>query len=335
MTYHKAIKCLLLVVILFSNTIVFGQNTLPKLFLFLGKDQAGDHEEALKNPCVSGVQIIYSWKQLEPEKNQYDFSKIEADLAFLNKIHKRLFIQLQDRSFEPTVFNVPNYIRNEKIYHGGIALQYDFAGEGKPITTGWVARVWDPTVKKRFHLLIQKLASQFDGKIYGINLPETAIDFPAKNYPLGFTPDNYFYAELENMGILRKAFRKSVVIQYVNFFPNEWNNDKHYMRRFFSYAMNHHIGLGNPDTVPYRKEQMKNSYPLFHKFKNQILVGTAIQEPDYTYKNPETGRSYKFADFYNFSQKYLGATILFWNVQEPFFSQELAVNLNPHYFNCN
>jgi len=268
------------------------------------------------------------------KKGVYNFSKIENDLNFLNSIHKYLFIQLQDRSFEPTIFNVPDYIREDKIYHGGVAMQYDFPEEGKPITTGWVARVWDPAVRERFHLLIEKLADEFDGKIYGINLPETAVDFDPNNPPKDFTFNNYFHAELENIGTVKRSFHKSIVIQYVNFFPGEWNNDHHYMSRLFSYAIQHQIGLGGPDVVPYRKAQMKNSYPFFHKFRGKLLTGMAIQEPDYTYKNPATDDYYKFSDFHEFTKNYLGASLLFWNVQEPFFSEQLMPKLNAQYFEC-
>lgn len=325
----------ILLSVLIYNNIAFSGNNLPKLFLFLGGDEARLHKNLFKNSCISGAQIIYSWKQLEPKKDVYDFSKIEEDLRFLSKIHKKLFIQLQDRSFDPTVFNVPNYIREDKIYHGGIAMQYDFPGEGKPISSGWVARVWDPAVKERFQLLIQKLADQFDGEIYGINLPETAADFDTNHLPEGFTQDKYFNAEIENIAALRKAFHQSIVLQYINFFPGEWDNDHHYMSRMFSYAMTHQIGLGGPDVVPYRKSQMKNSYPFFHKLKGKILTGMAIQEPDYTYKNPETGEPYMFSDFYNFTTDYLGASLLFWNIQEPFFSNYLMPELNNKFFDCD
>ena len=58
----------------------------------------------------------------------------------------------------------------------------------------------------------------------------------------------------------------------------------------------------------------------------------AIQEPDYTYKKPGTHTHYTFADFYAFTHDYLGATILFWNVQEPFLSQQLKPKLTSKYF---
>jgi hypothetical protein len=208
------------------------------------------HKDKIINPSVSGVQVIYFWKELEPKKGVYDFSRIRNDLHYLKKMHKKLFIQLQDRSFEPSVFPVPDYIREESIYHGGVAMQFDFPGEGKPISEGWVARVWDPAVRARFQLLIKRLASEFDGEIYGINLPETAVDFDEHNLPEGFTHDNYFQAELENILALKNAFHESRVVQDVNFFPGEWGNDYHYMSRLFSFAMKYHIGLGGPDVVP-------------------------------------------------------------------------------------
>lgn len=165
-------------------------------------------------------------------------------------------------------------------------------------------------------------------------MPETAVDFDEHNPPKDFTADKYFDAELKNIDTVKKGFHKSIVIQYVNFFPGEWNNDHHYMSRLFSFAVKHQIGLGGPDVVPYRESQMKNSYPFFKQFKGKILTGMAIQEPDYTYKNPDAGDYYDFSDFYNFTYNYLGASILFWNIQEPFFSKQLLPNLDSKKFNC-
>lgn len=214
----KIVRIFLSFLLLFFNGLGFARSELPQLFLFLGGDKASSFQETLQNPCIRGVQIIYSWRQLEPQKGVYDFSKIEEDLNDLSRIDKKLFIQIQDRSFSPDVFPVPDYIRLEKAYHGGVVQQYDFPGEGKPVTAGWVARTWDPAVRKRFQLLLKKLASKFDGKIYGINLPETSIDLDPDNLPKDFSSDEYFYSVLDNIGYLKKIFQKTWVIQYVNFF---------------------------------------------------------------------------------------------------------------------
>ena len=36
-----------------------------------------------------------------------------------------------------------------------------------------MARRWDPPVQERFHKLLLALGKEFDGKVEGINLPET------------------------------------------------------------------------------------------------------------------------------------------------------------------
>ena len=67
---------------------------------------------------------------------------------------------------------------------------------------------------------------------------------------------------------------------YANFWPCEWNNDQKYMSRTFEFALAHGIGLGGPDIVPWRKAQMKNSYPFFNKYKGKLpLVAMAVQSP--------------------------------------------------------
>jgi hypothetical protein len=162
------------------------------------------------------------------------------------------------------------------------------------------------------------LARQFDGRIYGVNLPETAIDIDTRHPPAGFTCDGYFDAEIDTMGVARRAFKQSYVVQYVNFWPCEWENDHKYMSRTFAFAAAHKIGLGGPDIVPYRKGQMKNSYPFFHEYKDRlVLIAMAVQEPTLTYINPATKKRFTREEFVKFSQDYLGAHVIFWSTTSP------------------
>src|SRR5581483_5595626 len=126
-------------------------------------------------------------------------------------------------------------------------------GEGKPQTQGWAAQQWNRQLRERYQQLLQALAKTFDGRVQGINLPETAIDIDQKDDRTGFSCDAYFEAELENMLFARRAFTRSAVVQYVNFWPCEWDNDHRYMERLFEAAAAHGVGLGGPDIVPYRK----------------------------------------------------------------------------------
>ncbi|MFM0068890.1 hypothetical protein [Paraburkholderia aspalathi] len=285
-------------------------------FLYAESGNLTQIDAMIRRPDIEGVQIVYSWKVLETTKGQYDFSRIEQDLRHLNALNRKLFIQIQDRFFEPQARNVPAYLLHDPIYGGGLAPQNDNPGENRPVGSGWVAQQWNPAVQERYQLLLAALAKQFDGHVLGINLPETAIDLDMKRDRTGFSCNKYFDATLKNLDFARKVFHKSHVVQYVNFWPCEWNNDHRYMSRLFSFASTHRIGLGGPDIVPWKKAQMKNSYPFFHQYKGKLpLVAMAVQEPTLTYTNPQTHTRFTRDEFVDFAEHYLGVSLIYWSTE--------------------
>ncbi|WP_324722618.1 hypothetical protein [Lelliottia sp. JS-SCA-14] len=295
----------------------------PENFIYTSSGELEAASAIMARSDIGGAQIVYNWRSLEPEKNKYDFSQIEEDLARLKGANKKLFIQIQDRFFEQDARYVPDYLMSEARYGGGISPQFDNPGEGKPIGAGWVAQQWDADVRQRYQSLLAAIAKRFDGQVYGVNLPETAIDLDKNKLPKGFSCDNYFAGEMENLAFARKVFTKSHVVQYVNFWPCEWNNDHNYMGRLFEFASANHIGVGGPDIVPNRKAQMKNSYPFFNKYKGKLaLVAMAVQEPTLTYKNPKTGKPFSKDEFVLFAEDYLGADIIFWSTTSPWLAKK-------------
>jgi hypothetical protein len=294
----------------------------PKHYLYTSSGELDQLETLLARPDIEGVQIVYSWKRLENAQGQYDFSAIEKDLAHLTARDKKLFIQIQDRFFDPDARNIPLYLQQEPVYHGGLVAQSDNAGEGMPEGQGWVAMQWQPGVRARFQALLAALATSFDGRIAGMNLPETAIDIDMNDASSGFTCEGYFAATLDNIRFARNAFKQSPVVQYVNFFPCEWNDDQRYMSRLFEFAASNRIGLGGPDIVPYRKAHMNNTYPFFNRYKPRLeQVAMAVQEPTLTYTNPKTGAPFTREEFVRFAEDYLGVDIIFWSPQTPWLSQ--------------
>jgi hypothetical protein len=297
----------------------------PRNFLFTNSEDLASQGPLLSRPDIAGAQVVYSWKSLETARGQYDFSQIERDLALLTRLDRNLFIQIQDRFFEVKHRNVPAYLLQEPIYRGGLVAQADNPGENLPEGHGWVTQQWNPAVRVRFQELLSALAKEFDGRVWGINLPESSADVDQKNDQTGFTCDGYFDATLENIAHARKVFRKSHVVQYVNFWPCEWENNRHYMSRTFEFAKLNGIGLGGPDIVPYKKAQMKNSYPFFNRYKGQLsLVAMAIQEPTLTYTNPETRKRFTRNEFVAFAQDYLGVDVIFWSATSPWLLADAA-----------
>ena len=222
----------------------------------------------------------------------------------------------------PEARSIPDYVLEGAEYGGGLVPQLDNPGEGKAEAYGWATMQWNPEVRARFQALLKALAEEFDGKVFAINLPETAIDVSEDHNRPGFSCDAYFDAEVENLGAARAAFQQTHVVQYVNFWPCEWENDHNYMGRLFDFAAKNNVGLGGPDIVPNRKAQMKNSYPFFNKYKGKLAyVGLAVQEPTLTYKNPATKKPFTKAEFTAFAQDYLGANVIFWSAATPWLKE--------------
>lgn len=314
------LKILAALIVMLSPAMAWAADS-PANYLFLGGNSLASAAKLLARPDIAGAQAVYSWRELEPQKDHYDFSRIDADLAAASAAGKRLFIQVQDRFFDPKARNVPDYLMAEPAYGGGIVPQSDNAGQGKA-GSGWVAMQWNPAVRERFQKLLAALGARFDGRVYGVDLPETAIDIDEKHPPKGFACDGYFDAELQNLGAARAAFPHSQVVQYLNFWPCEWNDDHHYMDRLFTYAVANGVGLGGPDVVPWRKGQMKNAYPFFNRDKGKLkLVAMAVQEPTLTYTDPKTGKRFTQDALESFARDYLGASIVFWSPQAPWLKQ--------------
>jgi hypothetical protein len=299
-------------------------------YVFFNRDRERISEPTfIETAAFEGAQLKYTWRELEPEKDRYDFGAIRKDLAYLNSKGKKLFIQLQDVSFDGSIVNVPKYLVQDRIYNGGADRDYLIEGdyETRAVAAGWVARRWDAQVRERFQKLLRALGKEFDGKIEGINLPETSVSFgeSGRLFPVGFSFDGYRDAVLENMSALKRAFPKSAAMQYANFMPGEWlpETDKSYLRSVYKHARELRLGVGGPDLLPDKPGQLKHSYPLIREASGSIPTGIAVQWGNYEHKNPETGKRVTIPELIAYATDYLKVDYVFWSTQEPFYSGQL------------
>jgi hypothetical protein len=299
-------------------------------YVFFNRDHEKIREKSfVETRALEGAQLKFTWRELEPRKGVYDFSGIQAAAEFLRKNGKRLFVQIQDSSFDVKIINVPEYLLREAEFHGGADKQFE-TQEGTDENgkaAGWVARRWDPVVQKRLHQLFTALGKQFDGVLEGINLPETSVDFgeTGKLYPKGFTPEVYRDAILTNMAAAKGAFPRSAVIQYANFMPGEWlpEKDGGLLRAVFRGAREMGVGLGGPDLLPDKPGQMKHSYPLIRGCSGAVPTGIAVQWGNYEHRSPQTGKQVTIPDLVEFARDYLKVKYIFWCTQEPFYSGQV------------
>lgn len=302
-------------------------------YVYFGRDREKIHTDQrfLNSKAIEGAQIAYSWRELEHGPDGYDFGDIRDDLLFLTAKGKRLFVQIQDVTFSEDSIAVPQYLVRNPKYGGGADKQYRYHfvdhKEADVKVLGWMARRWDPAVRERFQKLLFELGKEFDGKIEGINLAETAFDIGDTGalFPQGFSFEKYRDGIVENMKALRHAFPRSVVIEYANFMPGEWlpTEDQGYLRSVYSAALENKVGVGGPDLLPYKPAQMNNSYPLIKAASKTVSTSLAVQDGDYGFINPQTGKQVTIAEIVKYAKNELHLDYIFWCTEEPFYSRDL------------
>ena len=181
-----------LILILSATVAVTAKPVHHFVYFAMDREKIPTTKSFLETRAFEGAQVAYSWRQLEPGKDEYDFSLIREDLELLTRHGKKLWVQLQDVSFSERWNPVPKYLLKDPQYHGGANLQYSYKNDDEQTATvdGWAARRWDPAVQERFHKLLFALAKEFDGRIAGINFAESSVGFgkSGRLYPEGFTP---------------------------------------------------------------------------------------------------------------------------------------------------
>jgi len=277
----------------------------------------------LANSRFAGAQIMYSWRELEPSEGHYDFSAIQADVDYLARHGKKLFIQLQDATFSPEYKAVPDYMLTDK-YAGGASEQYSDDG----VVEGWVAKRWNGAVQARFAALLDALGQQFDGHVEGVNLQETAIGVSTQTDP-SFTPDLYYEALKTNMRALKAAFPTSTTMLYANFMPGEWLpwEDRGYLRGLYAFGTELGVGLGAPDLMVTKRGQLNHALAMMHEGKFTVPLGIAVQDGNYI---GETGTARVVGEHENlvpmlhaFARDFLNLHYMFWVNQQPYFEQDV------------
>ncbi|MEQ1692048.1 MAG: hypothetical protein ABMA00_12240 [Gemmatimonas sp.] len=301
----------------------------PQHYIYFGRDRARITEPAfLTNRAIAGAQLRYTWAELEPERDRYALRPIVDDIAILASHGKRLFIQIQDVSFTEMI-PVPEYLRRDPVFGGGADRKLESSDEdpSRARFDGWVARRWDPEVRRRFSKLLDALGQAVDGRIEGINLAETAIGFENPQFhPPGFSYESYAIGVKEIMTAARRAFPQSKVIQYANFMPGgsgSSNNSLDFLRDVYAHAADIGVGVGGPDVRPFRMAQRANSLPLIAARPAHVIAGMAVQDGNLEDVNPSTRMRVTVAELYRYAVDPLHLDYLFWGTQEPYYSNEV------------
>ena len=303
-----------------------------KHFVYFSRDRELIHNNPfLKVQGIVGAQIMYSWRQLEPKRGEYDFSIINEDYNYLLSHGKKLFIQFQDVTFDTIYQAIPDYLMTEE-FDGGCIKSFNDNG----VADGWVAKRWNSKVQHRFALLMNELGKEFDGKIEGINLQESSIGVNNET-DTSFTNERYAESLKINMLALKKAFSESTTMQYANFMPGEWLpwEDKGYLHSIYQYGQEIGVGLGGPDLMVTRKGQLNHTIAMMHENNYTVPLGIAIQDGNYIgttgadndycerMKNEQKEHVNIVPLLHAFAKDFLHVSYMFWVNQEPYFSEDV------------
>ena len=115
------ITILVILTSLFTTGHLIAQRPIEHFFFNVDRHRIQE-KSFLDSDIFSGAQLKYTWPELEPKKGGYNFDLIQSGLEILEANGKNLFIQVQDVTFDTTIINVPKYILEDPIYHGGVEI---------------------------------------------------------------------------------------------------------------------------------------------------------------------------------------------------------------------
>jgi Beta-galactosidase len=179
------------------------------------------YAELQATPALRGVQIRYVWAELEPAEGRYDFTSIDQRLAELAAQGKRLVIQVQTKSFDPSWKLVPDYLKAVEYDGGAFTFESEKKGERAAHHTtprGYNIALWNPRVRDRLIALFQALGERYNShpSFEGIGMIETAFGEPLVS--LSADKIDGFYANLLHVHQqMRAQFPNTMTIQEVNY----------------------------------------------------------------------------------------------------------------------
>ncbi|MFZ5828874.1 MAG: hypothetical protein ACOY3P_02245, partial [Planctomycetota bacterium] len=249
------------------------------------------------SPYLSGAQIVYSWDKLEPEKDRYDFSAIEKDLARLQRHGKFLWAQIQRQGSGSPPAYLNSFVEKRKE----------------------VLAVLEMPVMERYAKLFRELGKRFDGEpgFTAINSTESIGDYKRRDGEEEFVRAwTYFH---ENC---RKTFTNTVVISYIT-----WGPGKEKVRRDL---VKYGVGVGSPDTVPSADIAPYNpgppprgtnpghtSEPIYtdHDYlAGKVPICMAVQKPELMKWHRRHG-TFTLDEIYRMAVDRLHANYLSWDVE--------------------
>lgn len=270
-----------------------------------------------------GVVIRYTWPELEPQKDMYDFSAIENHLTELASRNKQLIVLLETKSFNLTKEIVPDYIKTTPIYEGGI---FPIGAYGSKITKGYNIKMWNSYVQGRLRALIRNMGQHFNihPNFEGFGLTETAMGTPIE--PLTTSQTDAFYGNLMILNQrMRYRFPNTMTFQFVNY-------PRSILETYVNSLQTMGSALGAPDVFPDEpglnfpgsQYSPRGLYTYYPERAGLMPLAIQIEEPNYLNTRLDgTGHQPSIGELLTFARDTLKVNYLFWTRTPEYYTKVL------------
>lgn len=261
-------------------------------------------------PNMRGVQTRLTWRELEPTKGNYDFSRIDRHIEYAKAANgKKLFVMISTKAFSAGTRPLPDYMYTST--YGGGVYRISINGveaTGSEATTGQNIALYNAAVRDRLVALVKAIGNRYNrnNTFQGIVFNETALGQAVT--PLTTAQKDAFFANLATVGLeARRAMPNSVVMQFLNF-PTS------HIPELASKSITNTVAIGGPDTFINDSNIESRVYPLYDDAANKVPLGPSVQGENYvtTYQDGPYAPP-AVMDLYNFGKGRLHANFMFWS----------------------
>ena len=257
-----------------------------------------------------GLQLRYTWAELEGDEDRFDFSRIKEDLDRVSKYKKRLHVLLMLKSFAGGNRPVPEYLER-KAERGpatfNIGIEEKQAPGGPRKRSGQNIALWEPQVLKSLEKFLQAMGRELDSHpaLEGVAFNETSLGKADRD--ISDEDRKQFFENLASANrTMRKAFPTTVTIQFVNF-------PRYAIPILVDQMDDYGIGLGGPDVFLDDRSLRDNVYTRYPGLAGKVPLAPSIQYENYVaLKHQGERTSVPLEDLYNFARNELRANYLFW-----------------------
>ncbi len=300
-------------------------------------------------PAVKGIQREYFWSDLEPTRGNYVWDQIDADIAKLAAVNKKLAIIIKYKyEVSSTQSSLPDYVLAfDNITVGAVSVPPYFE-QGQPNdgtdNHGQYANFAHPRTRYRFKELLSALSARYDNNptVASLSFLETSSGSTTTD---DLAQDNLFLEGTRN--VERYA---ACVLMHTPVFQNI-NFPRRALPAFAENFQTYGVGLGGPDVfwaalnypdrgLGYNQPgQFKGIYHYYPLLAGTVPIGQQVHQANFKYSTRESmlpppgsphnlSPSVSLDKVYDFANVKLQPNYMFWQVLGDGYGMALRARLN-------